>query len=88
MSQGGKDRLIITGKNINVSDKTEEYVRRKIGRLERHLSEPVEVRVELATEDTKNTNQRQNRSGHIAQERADHPQKSAPPRCKRRWMPW
>lgn len=51
--------LIVTGKNIPVSDKLEAYVRRKIGRLDRHLSEPVETRVELSKENTKNIEQRQ-----------------------------
>lgn len=51
--------LIITGKNMNVSDRTEKYVREKMGRLDRHLNEPVEARVELSTENTKNANQRQ-----------------------------
>jgi ribosome hibernation promoting factor len=52
-------QVIITGKNLQVSDRSEEYVRRKIGRLERHLHEPVEARVELSSENTKNANQRQ-----------------------------
>lgn len=51
--------LLITGKNMNVSDRTDKYVREKLGRLDRHLSEPVEARVELSTENTKNVNQRQ-----------------------------
>lgn len=52
-------QLTITGKNINISDRTEEYVRQKLERLDRHLSEPVEAHVELSTENTKNVNQRQ-----------------------------
>lgn len=52
-------QLIITGKNLNVSARTEEYVRTKIERLDRHLSEPIEGRVELSTEKTRNANQRQ-----------------------------
>lgn len=52
-------QLLITGKNMNVSERTEAYVRQKLGRLDRHLSEPVEARVELSTENTKNVNQRQ-----------------------------
>jgi len=52
-------QLIITGKNMYVAQSTEDYVRRKIGKLDRHLSEPVEARVELAVENTRNANQRQ-----------------------------
>ena len=52
-------QLLITGKNMNISGRTEAYVRQKLGRLDRHLSEPVEARVELSTENTKNVNQRQ-----------------------------
>lgn len=52
-------QLIITGKNVNVSDKMEEYVRRKMARLDRHLTDPVEARVELSTENTRSANQRQ-----------------------------
>ncbi len=52
-------QLQITGKNMNVSERTEKYVREKLGRLDRHLSEPVEARVELATQNTKDVNQRQ-----------------------------
>ncbi len=52
-------QMIITGKNIAVPDEIEDYVRRKIERLDRHLNEPVEARVELATENTKNVNQRE-----------------------------
>lgn len=51
--------LTITGKNMNVSERTEEFVRQKLARLDRHLSEPVEARVELSTENTKDVNQRQ-----------------------------
>lgn len=51
--------LIITGKNLTVSDKVETYVRRKIGKLDRHLTDAAEARVELSTENTKNANQRQ-----------------------------
>src|SRR5581483_11612593 len=54
-----KMQLIITGKNMYVAQSTEDYVRRKIGKLDRHLSEPVEARVELAVENTRNANQRQ-----------------------------
>lgn len=52
-------QLIITGKNMNVSSRTEDFVRRKMERLDRHLTEPVEARVELSSENTKDVNQRQ-----------------------------
>lgn len=52
-------QLHITGKNMNVSDRTEKFVRNKLERLDRHLNEPVEARVELSQENTKNANQRQ-----------------------------
>lgn len=52
-------QLQITGKNMNVSDRTEEFVKHKMERLDRHLNEPVEARVELSQENTKNANQRQ-----------------------------
>lgn len=51
--------LIITGKNLTVSEKVETYVRRKIGKLERHLPDAAEARVELSNENTRNANQRQ-----------------------------
>lgn len=55
-------QLLITGKNLSVSDRTEEFVRTKLERLDRHLHEPVEARVELSQEKTKSANQR-----HIVQ---------------------
>jgi len=59
-NQGGKMmQLIITGKNMSVGERTDKYVRQKLGRLDRHLNEPVEAHVELSTENTKDVNQRQ-----------------------------
>ncbi len=52
-------QLTITGKNMNVSERTEKFVRQKMERLDRHLSEPVEAHVELSTQNTKDVNQRQ-----------------------------
>lgn len=54
--------LLITGKNMHVAERTEEFVREKMGRLDRHLTEPVEARVELSQENTRNAAQR-----HIVQ---------------------
>lgn len=51
--------LIITGKNMNVSERTEDFVRRKLNRLDRHLNEPVEARVELSQENARDANKRQ-----------------------------
>ncbi len=51
-------QLVITGKNMNVSARTEEFITRKLSRLERHLSEPVEARVELTQENTRKADQR------------------------------
>lgn len=52
-------QLIITGKNMDVPDRLDDYVRRKIGKLERYLNEPAETQVELSEESTKNAQQRQ-----------------------------
>lgn len=55
-------QLVITGKNMHVADRTEEFVRSKLERLDRHLNEPVEAHVELSQQSTRNANQR-----HIVQ---------------------
>lgn len=52
-------QLIITGKNMNVSPRTEDFITRKMDRLERHMHESFEARVELSQENTRNANQRQ-----------------------------
>lgn len=52
-------QLIITGKNMDVPNRLDDYVRRKIGKLERYLNDPAEARVELSEESTKNVQQRQ-----------------------------
>ncbi len=52
-------QLIITGKNMEVSDWLETYVRKKIGKLDRYLSDPAEAQIELSEESTKNAQQRQ-----------------------------
>lgn len=51
-------QLIITGKNMNVSTRTEDFITRKMDRLERHLHEPFEARVELSQQNSRNVNQR------------------------------
>lgn len=55
-------QLVITGKNMHVAERTEEFVRERLERLDRHLNEPVEARVELAQENTRKLDQR-----HIVQ---------------------
>ena len=52
-------QLIITGKNMQVSEMLDTYVRKKIGKLERHLSDPAEAQIELSAESTRNAQQRQ-----------------------------
>lgn len=52
-------QLIVSGKNLEVSDWLKEYVERKVGKLDRYLPSLTEARVELALEKTKNTKQSQ-----------------------------
>lgn len=52
-------QLIISGKNLEVSDWLKEYVEKKIGKLDRYLPTLTEARVELALENTRNTSQSQ-----------------------------
>ncbi len=46
-------QLLIKGKNLEVEEKAEEYIRNKLTKLERHLPDLGEVKVELAQEMTK-----------------------------------
>lgn len=52
-------QLIISGKNVEVSDWLREYVEKKIGKLDRYLPTLTEARVELTLEKTRNSNQSQ-----------------------------
>ncbi len=52
-------QLIITGKNMEVSDWLETYVRKKIGKLDRYMSDPAEAQIELSEESTKDVQHRQ-----------------------------
>ncbi len=52
-------QLIVSGKNLEVSEWLKEYVEKKIGKLDRYLPTLTEARVELALENTKNINQSQ-----------------------------
>jgi putative sigma-54 modulation protein len=51
-------QLIITGKNMEISDWLRSYVERKFAKLDRYLPNIVETRVELTTESTKNSQDR------------------------------
>ncbi len=52
-------QLIISGKNLEVSDWLKDYVDKKIGKLDRYLPSLTEARVELALENTKNVKESQ-----------------------------
>ncbi|GAB4411751.1 MAG: ribosome-associated translation inhibitor RaiA [Anaerolineales bacterium] len=52
-------QLIITGKNVEVTDWLRSYVEKKIGKLDRYLPTIDEARVELAVEKTKSAQDRQ-----------------------------
>ena len=52
-------QLIITGKNVEVTDWLRSYVEKKIGKLDRYLPGIGEARVELAVEKTKSAQDRQ-----------------------------
>lgn len=52
-------QLIVSGKNLDVSDWLKEYVEKKVGKLDHYLPSLTEARVELALEKTKNVNQSQ-----------------------------
>lgn len=52
-------QLIVSGKNVQVSDWLKEYVEKKVGKLDRYLPSLTEARVELALEKTRNVNQSQ-----------------------------
>lgn len=51
--------LLITGKNVEVTDWLRQYVEKKIGRLDRYLPNIQEARVDLSTESTKRAQDRQ-----------------------------
>lgn len=51
-------QLSITGRNVDVTDYTREYVEKKMHRVERHLPGMSEARVELASESTKGAGER------------------------------
>lgn len=52
-------QLIIQGKNIEVTDRLQEYVEKKVSRLDRYLPNITEARVELLTESARSAEHRQ-----------------------------
>jgi len=52
-------KLIIQGKNIEMTDRLREYVEKKVSRLDRYMSDVTEARVELATESARSAEHRQ-----------------------------
>ena len=51
--------VIVSGKNLEVSEGLKEYVEKKIGKLDRYLPSLTEARVEFAMEKTKSASQRE-----------------------------
>lgn len=51
--------LTIKGRNVDITERLEDYVNRKIGKLDRYLPSITEAWVELSTEDTKAAQHRQ-----------------------------
>jgi putative sigma-54 modulation protein len=52
-------QLTIQGKNIEVTDRLEEYIEKKVGKLDRYLPNITEARMELAVEGAKSAKDRQ-----------------------------
>ncbi len=52
-------KLIIHGRNIEMTDRLREYVEKKVSRLDRYMSDITEARVELATESARSAEHRQ-----------------------------
>jgi len=55
----GKMEILIHSRNMEVSERLQDYVERKTSRLDRYMSELVEVRVDLAEENTRSAVERQ-----------------------------
>jgi putative sigma-54 modulation protein len=51
-------QLSITGRNVEITDYTRSYVNKKMQRVERHLPDLTEGRIELTTESTRGAEQR------------------------------
>ena len=52
-------QLTVTGKNLEVTDWLQEYVQKKVGRLDRYLPAISDARVELSVENTRAAKDRQ-----------------------------
>lgn len=52
-------KLVISGKNLEVSDRLRDYIQKKTRKFAKYLDEQTELRVELAAEKVKNSKQRQ-----------------------------
>ena len=52
-------QLMIQGKNIEVTDRLEEYIEKKVGKLDRYLPTITEGRMELSVEGAKSAKDRQ-----------------------------
>ena len=52
-------QLLITGKNVEVTDWLRAYIEKKIGKLDRYLPTIIEARVELLVQETKSAKDRQ-----------------------------
>jgi putative sigma-54 modulation protein len=51
-------QLQVTGKNIELTPELHQYIERKLGKLDRHLPNIIESKVEIAEEKTKSRSQR------------------------------
>jgi len=52
-------QLIIQGKNIEMTDRLQEYIEKKVGKLDRYLPTITEARMELSVEDARSAKDRQ-----------------------------
>ena len=50
--------IVVRGRNVNVTERVEEYVEKKVGKLERYLPIIDEARVELSQEETRSAQHR------------------------------
>lgn len=50
--------IIIKGRNLEVTDTLKDYIERKVGKLERYLSEIREARIDLSVENSRNIDER------------------------------
>lgn len=51
--------IVVRGRNVTITDRVQEYVEKKVGKLERYLPIIDEARMELSTEDTRSAQHRQ-----------------------------